>query len=1038
MTVSTSHNKTMINSNANNNNHNNNNNNATTTINTTPGNNTNETSSNSTNNSNQKSISKLKLFSKFSFAKQSPTQNKHRKPTQSILSSSIKQQEKQQFIKPKSSLNTNIHPLNTTLSNNSNNSNTSLSNPESNSNSNSNSNVNSNSTTPTIIEPKQNIQPQSQSQSQQPLSAKSSNSQPQTPISRQPQLNLNSISNPSPLGKLLIDSDSSDDELDEQKLKCEENLKDYCPGGYHPTFIGENYGKNNEYLIVRKLGWGHFSTVWLAWDSINLRHVAIKIVRSSPNYSEAAIDEITILETINSKNNFHEGKKHIVKLLDHFIHKGPNGNHVCMIFEVLGENMLNLLIRYKDFQNFRQSEIDKIIQIGENEKRMSVHLSNIHDLHILSESYGGLPLTLVKQISKQILLALDYLHRECGIIHTDIKPENILVEIHDVEKLVQLLEFERKSKKLNKILDKRHNDHSFCLYHTNSYNIAQSSFSSSSINNNNNNNNNSNNTTNANPNPNNVTSSQRFSHNHTNHHNHNTFYSLSRSISAQNSISNTLTNTHSNNIINTPSRKNSIPIRPSKPLTSPVENSSVDNFFRSFSFSQKRNSSFSSATMHNNLGSQTMTNNNNNTSSGSNTNNNSPLLNNNINNGTFERHGSVISNNSQSKYTSNILLSPNFKRQQEIDIIDETDDEKDDYNDSNNLDKINEILTKPVKSSELLSSSSIDNLSDDNDIFVDATEPILSISPNISKEQINQNKISNHKNKSSSLASFETFQNSIDSIYNDNSKNIHSNNLDLPEKLVPFPSPTDKTSNSRKPSLSINTNTSICEDINPSIKENSNIEDLKTSESPRPSILNEFEEIISVKIADLGNSCWYNKHYTPDIQTRQYRAPEVILGGDWGCSTDIWSAACVIFELITSDYLFDPKSSISYSRNDDHLAQIVELLQTWPSKDYLKSCSRWREFFDRSGQNFKKIGKLKIWPLKMVLIDEYKMTEDLATEVSDFLLPMLEFVPGKRVDAGSMCSHPWIKDINCGGADLGRKFGLRGDGIKGWSEEYHS
>ena len=53
-------------------------------------------------------------------------------------------------------------------------------------------------------------------------------------------------------------------------------------------------------------------------------------------------------------------------------------------------------------------------------------------------------------------------------------------------------------------------------------------------------------------------------------------------------------------------------------------------------------------------------------------------------------------------------------------------------------------------------------------------------------------------------------------------------------------------------------------------------------------------EIISVKIADLGNACWVGHHFTNDIQTRQYRSPEVILGGKWGASTDVWSMAAMV------------------------------------------------------------------------------------------------------------------------------------------------
>ena len=56
--------------------------------------------------------------------------------------------------------------------------------------------------------------------------------------------------------------------------------------------------------------------------------------------------------------------------------------------------------------------------------------------------------------------------------------------------------------------------------------------------------------------------------------------------------------------------------------------------------------------------------------------------------------------------------------------------------------------------------------------------------------------------------------------------------------------------------------------------------------------------IISVKIADLGNACWVGHHFTNDIQTRQYRSPEVILGGKWGASTDVWSMACMVSFLV--------------------------------------------------------------------------------------------------------------------------------------------
>jgi serine/threonine-protein kinase SRPK3 len=46
----------------------------------------------------------------------------------------------------------------------------------------------------------------------------------------------------------------------------EEDWEDYVKGGYHPVKIGDAFS-DGRYLVVRKLGWGHFSTVWLANDT---------------------------------------------------------------------------------------------------------------------------------------------------------------------------------------------------------------------------------------------------------------------------------------------------------------------------------------------------------------------------------------------------------------------------------------------------------------------------------------------------------------------------------------------------------------------------------------------------------------------------------------------------------------------------------------------------------------------------------------------------------------------------------------------------
>jgi serine/threonine-protein kinase SRPK3 len=192
-------------------------------------------------------------------------------------------------------------------------------------------------------------------------------------------------------------SSSSSREDAAETTADEEDSEDYCKGGYHPVTVGEKF-KDGKYTVVRKLGWGHFSTVWLSRDNTTGKHVALKVVRSAAHYTETAIDEIKLLNKIVAANPNHPGRKHVVSLLDSFEHKGPNGTHVCMVFEVLGENLLGLIKRW---------------------------------------NHRGIPMPIVKQITKQVLLGLDYLHRECGIIHTDLKPENVLIEIGDVEHIVK-------------------------------------------------------------------------------------------------------------------------------------------------------------------------------------------------------------------------------------------------------------------------------------------------------------------------------------------------------------------------------------------------------------------------------------------------------------------------------------------------------------------------------------------------------------------------------------------------------------------------
>ncbi|KZL72017.1 protein kinase dsk1 [Colletotrichum tofieldiae] len=484
----------------------------------------------------------------------------------------------------------------------------------------------------------------------------------------------------------------------------EEDSEDYCKGGYHPVQIGEKF-KDGKYTVVRKLGWGHFSTVWLSRDNTSGKHVALKVVRSAAHYTETAIDEIKLLNKIVQAKPDHPGRKHVVSLLDSFEHKGPNGTHVCMVFEVLGENLLGLIKKW---------------------------------------NHRGIPMPLVKQITKQVLLGLDYLHRECGIIHTDLKPENVLIEIGDVEQIVKKVVKSDPGDKENNRNGRR--------------------------------------------------------------------------------------------------RRRTL-ITGSQPLPSPL------------------NASFN----HNNL---------------------FPTTNSSLSQMLHE--GGKSSNDASPKRDA----------------------------DQKTREKTADLLTKEVSGISL-----------------------------------------------------------------------------------------DKTSNS------------------PSSGEKRKAEDAHAF------------DVISVKIADLGNACWVNHHFTNDIQTRQYRSPEVILGAKWGASTDVWSMAAMVFELITGDYLFDPQSGTKYGKDDDHIAQIIELLGPFPKSLCLSG--KWsQEIFNRKGE-LRNIHRLRHWALPDVLREKYHFKEEEAKRIADFLTPMLELVPDKRANAGGMAGHLWLDDTpGMKGVRInGLEVGSRGEGIDGWATE---
>jgi hypothetical protein len=152
-----------------------------------------------------------------------------------------------------------------------------------------------------------------------------------------------------------------------------EDLETYYVGGYHPTHLGDRY-HDGRYEVVHKLGFGSYSTVWLARDHLHNSFAALKIGVASA-FQESTESEV--LRVLASGNQEHPGRPYVISLLDEFVIAGPNGRHHCIVSEPMGCSAANSKDETMPWK---------------------------------------FPLVGARSIAAQVLLGLDYI-RSCNIVH---------------------------------------------------------------------------------------------------------------------------------------------------------------------------------------------------------------------------------------------------------------------------------------------------------------------------------------------------------------------------------------------------------------------------------------------------------------------------------------------------------------------------------------------------------------------------------------------------------------------------------------------
>lgn len=172
-----------------------------------------------------------------------------------------------------------------------------------------------------------------------------------------------------------------------------------------------------------------------------------------------------------------------------------------------------------------------------------------------------------------------------------------------------------------------------------------------------------------------------------------------------------------------------------------------------------------------------------------------------------------------------------------------------------------------------------------------------------------------------------------------------------------------------------------------------------------------------VKLIDFGSSCFVDDHLSSYVQSRSYRAPEVLLGLPYGQKIDIWSLGCVLAELWTGYVLFQNDSAQSL------LARIMGIVGPFPVS-MLSAGKYVPNYFTQDGRLFKElevppevaaemiqpelVRRIQLLLPKRSSLRQRMRVEDEAFE--DFLEFLLRIDPAQRPSASEALQHPWLQE----------------------------